>query len=265
MQIARESGMLQPHHQSAFMQGNPPAETTRKAPKASASVIDSPSPKHMRKRKAESEAIHEHTDCMGADLEQSLLQQRNGSSRSSEQATDIAFHVSSCSPEQRDGWVGKDLKGLPMSCTGGMGAPQGQTGALTINSSRTTDAQRTSTSVSCQAGIGVVLPSSCFASTKVSAAAMSMRSISPFDMAMPLLGSGSQLSPRPPQIDDTYVNSLIDRARSIKHAVDREQKGKRWTVRALCKYLESALVYMEACENSHQLNTKSLRRTAWWV
>jgi len=192
-----------------------------------------------------------------------ILQQRHGSSRSSDQATDTAFHMSSCSPEQR----GKDLP----SCTGARKDLQSCIQSTEVSVDKAAATRRTSTSISCQAGDGLVLSPSCFAPSKLSAAAMSMCSIAPFDMAMPLTGGASSQRHVPrsqqqqQQVDDAHVNGLIDRARGIKHAVDKEQRGKRWTVRALCKYLESALVYMEACENSHQATAKSSRRTAWWV
>lgn len=231
-----------------------------KSPSKVQLLIDPPSPKILKKRKAESEL--KHVDAYMAD-EETHVDQRKGSSGSSDQATDTVFMLSSCSPEQRDGRGGDELKDLP-SCTGGRNDIPGGTGMeIPVANHKTAPSSRRSTSLACQAGNGFVLAPSCLAPSKLSAAAISIRSISPFDMTMPVAGPSQEQPTKPYQVDDVYINGLIDRARNIKHAVDKEQKGKRWTVRALCKYLESSLVYMEACEHSHQSNTKSSRRIAW--
>ena len=250
------------------VQGIPPrllSLTLGKADKPSSKVLKKEAPIAIsspaasspmkKKRRPESELGH-IAACMKEDLElhADLQRQRNGSSGSSEHATDTAFLMSSCSPDQQNG-TPVDVDELPSG-----------TGRETAHDASKGDppaAKRIAVSVSCQAGSGMLLPPSCISSTGFSSAAASMRSISPFDLLTPQAGS----SQRPPKqlVDDAFINGLIDRAKSIKYAVDREQQGKRWSVRALCKYLESALVYMEACEHSHQSPGKSVRRTAWWV
>ena len=175
----------------------------------------------------------------GAKTAAAGLRKRNGSSGSSDHATDTEFHMASSSPDQPGD--------LP-SCTG-RGVSVSGPGQL-----RRDDA-------ACQAGNGIVLPPSCVFSSLLSSAANSMRSISPFDFHTPVPSSStagggratiaastsSGLSLRPE--DDPLVTEMVGRARGIKKAADagRGPKGEL-TVPLLCKYIESALVYMEACE-----------------
>lgn len=100
-------------------------------------------------------------------------------------------------------------------------------------------------SVGCQAGHSVVLAPSCLDSSSCSFAAASMCSVSPFDFLLPSLARRS-----PEKVDDDFIGSIMNKAKDAKYAADKQRGGLAapWTVEALCKYVQSAVMFMEACE-----------------
>ncbi|GAX75490.1 hypothetical protein CEUSTIGMA_g2933.t1 [Chlamydomonas eustigma] len=105
-------------------------------------------------------------------------------------------------------------------------------------------ASKNSLSSSCQVGRGRIMPFSSLRPTHFCAAALSMQSISPAQMCLNYPPSGQRY------VDENASTSLIENARNTKHAADLERGGKTapWTVKALCRQVESAILFMEACE-----------------
>jgi hypothetical protein len=102
-----------------------------------------------------------------------------------------------------------------------------------------------------QAGRGRVMPFSSLRLPHYCAAAVSMQSISPAHL---------YLSPAPPVQccdDEQEIDRLLQKAVDTKHAADLERGSKTalWTVRALCRLVESAILFMEACEYMVQCST----------
>ena len=168
---------------------------------------------------------------------------RNGSSGSSDQATDTEIILSSS--QDLHGFAGGDLP----SCTGRLESVSGPA----------RDDRRQHRPAACQAGDGIILPQSCITgiAASFSAAATSMSSLSPFDLHTPAMvsnGSGATMAEAMGQNskpeDDPVVKEMLERAKGIKKAADagRGPKGEL-SVLLLCQYIESALVYMEACEH----------------
>ena len=164
---------------------------------------------------------------------------RNGSSGSSDQATDTEIILSS-SPDLH-GFAGGDL---PI-CSGRLESVSGPV----------RDDRWQHMSAACQAGDGIVLPRACITgiAASLSAAAASMCSLSPFDLHTPAMvsnGIAATAGPSAKPEDDPAVKEMLNRAKGIKKAADagRGPKGEL-SVLLLCRYIESALVYMEACEH----------------
>ncbi len=87
----------------------------------------------------------------------------------------------------------------------------------------------------------IVAPSCLPPTVWSTAAAASINSLSPH-----LLHA---TAPRRPaeHIDEALIDGIFKAARDLKHAADREWRGGK-SVKALCKHVESAILFMEACE-----------------
>lgn len=118
-----------------------------------------------------------------------------------------------------------------------------------------------SSNAACQAGAGMLLPPSCLSHAALrNGTAAAKSTLSPFSLSMPL---------RPQQsashIDEKSISAMLMKAKELKHAADSERGGHsaQWTLRALVKYLESALQFMEACNcmtrASHHVHDRSGR------
>mmetsp|Transcript_40163 Transcript_40163/g.89110 ORF Transcript_40163/g.89110 Transcript_40163/m.89110 type:complete len:587 (+) Transcript_40163:120-1880(+) len=154
-------------------------------------------------------------------------------SSSSDQATTLAYSMSS--PEHGELLVG------PVSAPGST-KKQAPKAVVTTSSIRN---QPAAPSLSVQAGQGTILPSPLLELSGHSDAANSMRSISPFDLQMPTISRRSA-----EQITDEVVTRKVEAAQNVKRSAD-QQRGSvtsPWSIVALSKYVESALMFMEACE-----------------
>lgn len=51
-------------------------------------------------------------------------------------------------------------------------------------------------------------------------------------------------------MDDDFIASIMKKAKDAKYAADKQRGSPSapWSVDALCKYVQSAIMFMEACE-----------------